>query len=124
MKILVDMNLTLMWVYTFQNNGYEAVHWSSVGKPTASDHEIMEYALHKEFVVFTHDLDFGDILAATEAKGPSVIQIRTDDTTPDIIGNVLLKALSQFGARLEQGALITLTPAKMRARILPLRKGT
>ena len=122
MKILIDMNLTPMWVFTFQNNGYGAVHWSSVGKPTASDYEIMDYALQNEFVVFTHDLDFGDILAATRAKGPSVIQIRTDDTTPDGIGKVLLKALNQFEASLKKGALITLTPAKMRARILPLRK--
>lgn len=122
MKILIDMNLTPIWVVTFQDNGYEAVHWTSIGKPTASDREIMEYALQNEFVVFTHDLDFGDILAATGANGPSVIQIRTDDTTPDAIGSILLKALSQFEARLENGALITLTPAKMRARILPLRR--
>ena len=122
MNILIDMNLAPSWVFTFQSNGHEAVHWSSVGKPTASDHEIMEYALQKEFIVFTHDLDFGDILAVTGAKGPSVIQIRTDDTTPDAIGNILLKALKQYETRLEKGALITLTPAKMRARILPLRK--
>jgi len=32
--------------------------------------------------VFTHDLDFGDILAATGAEAPSVIQVRTEDTTP------------------------------------------
>lgn len=122
MKILIDMNLTPMWVNTFQDSGYEAVHWTSIGKPTASDHEIMEYALQNEYVVFTHDLNFGDILAATGVSGPSVIQIRTDDTTPDVIGNVLLRALSQFEARLEKGALITLSPARMRSRILPLRK--
>lgn len=122
MKILIDMNLSPLWVLTFQRNGHEAKHWSTLGRPTASDHEIMEYALQKEFVVFTHDLDFGDILAVTGAQGPSVIQIRTDDTTPDTIGNILLKALSQFETRLEKGALITLSPAKMRARILPLRK--
>jgi len=122
MKILIDMNLTPLWVFPLQNNGHDAVHWSSVGKPNASDHEIMEYALQKKFVVFTHDLDFGDILAATGANGPSVIQIRTDDTTPEKIGNILLKALSQFESRLEKGALITITPARMRARILPLRK--
>lgn len=31
------------------------------------------------YVVFTHDLDFGDILAATNADDPSVIQVRTQN---------------------------------------------
>jgi predicted nuclease of predicted toxin-antitoxin system len=75
MKILIDMNLTPMWVVTFQNNGYEAVHWSSVGKPTASDDEIMKYALQKEFVVFTHDLDFGDISAIFWQQREQKVQV-------------------------------------------------
>jgi len=52
LKILIDMNLTPMWVFIFHDNGYYAVHWSSIGKPTASHHEIMEYAQQKEFVSF------------------------------------------------------------------------
>ena len=120
MKLLIDMNLTPIWVSAFLNNGYEAVHWSKVGDPTASDREIMEYARTHGFVVFTHDLDFGDILASTGAKGPSVIQIRSDDTTPEYLSKILFKALEQFEARLKEGALITLSPVKMRARILPL----
>ena len=35
MKILMDMNLTPRWVEIFFKGGWEAVHWSQVGAPTA-----------------------------------------------------------------------------------------
>ena len=81
----------------------------------------MDYARNENYVVFTHDLDFGDILAVTGAKGPSVVQIRANNTTPEALKSILVKALDQFELRLKNGALITLVPVKMRARILPLK---
>jgi predicted nuclease of predicted toxin-antitoxin system len=121
MKFIIDMNLTPEWIKVFQDKGYEAVHWSHVGKNNAMDREIMDYAQRNGYIVFTHDLDFGDILAATDVSGPSVIQIRTSDTTPGHLSPILFKALSQYENFLKTGALITLSPSKMRARILPLR---
>jgi predicted nuclease of predicted toxin-antitoxin system len=35
----------------------------------------MEWARANRYIVFTHDLDFGSLLAATGAETPSVIQI-------------------------------------------------
>jgi len=37
------------------------------------------------FVIFTHDLDFGALLADRESRQPSVIQIRTQDALPAAI---------------------------------------
>ena len=31
MKILIDMNLSPEWVAVFENHGWSAVHWSTVG---------------------------------------------------------------------------------------------
>ncbi len=122
MKFLVDMNLSPKWVSEFQNEGYVAVHWASVGAVNSSDREIMEYALENGYIVFTHDLDFGDILAATGGEGPSVIQARISDTTPNTLGPHLFKAIKQFSEKLKKGALITIVPGRMRARILPLKR--
>jgi len=58
---------------------------SLVGARNASDREIMKYAITEGYVVFTHDLDFGNILAVTGTKGPSVIQVRTENPTPEAI---------------------------------------
>ncbi len=59
MKILIDMNLSPMWVPFLAAHGVEAVHWSSVGTITAPDTEILAYAAAHAFVIFTHDLILG-----------------------------------------------------------------
>ena len=76
MKLLIDMNLSPGWVQVFGQQGWETVHCPTVGDPRATDQTIMHWALEHEFVVFTHDLDFGALLAVTRAEGPSVVQLR------------------------------------------------
>jgi predicted nuclease of predicted toxin-antitoxin system len=73
LRILIDMNLPPGWVSVLQKHGWTAVHWSTVGDPRATDQVVMGWALDYQHVVFTHDLDFGTVLALTHAKGPSVI---------------------------------------------------
>ena|ERR1051325_8593200 len=117
------MNLTPVWVEYLAEHHVESVHWSNVGNPKADDPEIMEYARANNFVVFTHDLDFGDLLAATQALGPSVIQARVEDPIPAVIGEAVIASLKEHAALLERGALITLDPDKRRTRILPIVPG-
>ncbi|MFB3892252.1 MAG: DUF5615 family PIN-like protein [Phycisphaerae bacterium] len=71
------MNLSPLWAGVLSAHGWEAVHWSSVGDPRASDKVVMSWAAANGHVVLTHDLDFGAILAATGAREPSC------DTGPD-----------------------------------------
>ena len=119
MKLLLDMNLPPRWVQFLSGHGFECVHWSDVGECTAKDSIIMTYAREHGYVVFTHDLDFGALLAATRASGPSVIQIRTQNVVPEAIGALVLNAITRFEGELQQGALITIDPYRSRARILP-----
>jgi predicted nuclease of predicted toxin-antitoxin system len=81
MRLLVDVNLLSRWVNRLADAGIEAVHWSKVGLPVASDTEIMADARADDYVVLTHDLDFSAILAATGGDRPSVVQIRSDDVS-------------------------------------------
>lgn len=74
MKLLVDMNLSPRWVNWLNSAGLNAIHWSAIGEPAASDAEIMEYAESNDYVVLTHDLDFGSVLAITGGDKPSVVQ--------------------------------------------------
>ena len=62
MKILIDMNLSPEWVKEFEKNGIKAIHWSSIGDLDAPDKVLMKYAKDQDYIVFTHDLDFGTIL--------------------------------------------------------------
>ncbi|MBI5410731.1 MAG: DUF5615 family PIN-like protein [Nitrospirae bacterium] len=120
MKLLIDMNLSPQWVGVFEPRGWEARHWSNVGDPRATDQAIMEWAQANGYVVLTHDLDFGTLLALTYARGPSVIQVRTQDVTPGYLAPLVINVLDQYRTELEAGALITVDETTARARILPL----
>ena len=73
-------------------------------------------------VVLTHDLDFSAILAATKGEKPSVVQIRSEDVSPEGIGKSVIEALRQMSDLLEQGALLTVDPVRARLRVLPLQR--
>jgi predicted nuclease of predicted toxin-antitoxin system len=121
-KILIDMNLPPKWVKLFRDEGMEAVHWSEVGAVDAKDQLILKWAEDNGHIVFTHDLDFGTLLAATDAKGPSVIQVRTQNVMPEALGNTVVNAIKKFKNELDAGSLISIDQKKARARILPLRQ--
>ena len=121
MKLLVDMNLSPRWVALLQGAGWEALHWSAVGQPTARDSEIMTFAAANDYVVLTHDLDFSAILAVTHGKKPSVIQIRSEDVSAEFIGKQTVAALRHVQAELEAGALLTIEPGRTRLRSLPIQ---
>ena len=70
MKILIDMNLSPSWVPFLAGHGFEVVHWASVGPPSAADSQILAYAEANAYVIFTHDLDFGALLAARRTRTP------------------------------------------------------
>ena len=120
MKLLVDMNLPPEWVPWLEAQGFEAVHWSSVGDIRAPDEELMRWARERDCVVFTHDLDFGTTLAHTKARGPSVFQVRTPDVRLTAIGTRVVRELRAHEEALAEGALVTVSEARARVRILPI----
>lgn len=120
MKLLVDMNLSPRWIGLLADAGIEAAHWSALGASNAPDSELMAYARVNGYVVLTHDLDFGAILAATHGEKPSVVQIRAEEVSPNVIGKQVVVALRQMASELEEGALLTVDPNRTRLRVLPL----
>jgi predicted nuclease of predicted toxin-antitoxin system len=121
MKVLIDMNLSPRWTHFLAEAGIEAAHWSELGPGDAADTEIMAFAKEHDYVVFTHDLDFSAILAATHGDKPSVIQVRSEDVRPESIGGAVVASVRQTADSLAEGALLTVEPNRMRLRLLPLR---
>ena len=121
-NLLVDMNLSPEWVPVLSDHGWPAIHWSAVGDARAGDRTIMEWAVKHGYTVFTHDLDFGTILALTHATGPSVLQIRAQDVLPDSLEDVVTAALKQHDADLASGAVVVVDESRTRVRILPISR--
>ena len=122
MKFLIDMNLSPRWVEFLQVEGWESVHWSDVGRPDATDHELMKWARDEGRIVLTHDLDFGAMLAATQATSPSVAQIRAQDVRPELLAPLLITVLRKYENELAEGALLVADHVRSRVRILPLTR--
>lgn len=117
------MCLSPAWLEYFATQEIEAQHWSDIGDPRASDRSIMDFARRNGMVVFTHDLDFGGILALRHAAGPSVIQVRSEDPVPPVVGVLVASAIVEHAEHLINGALLTVEPDRMRVRILPIVPG-
>jgi predicted nuclease of predicted toxin-antitoxin system len=120
MKLLIDMNLSPRWAEFLSKAGFAAAHWSDLGDPSASDPELMQFAKAGGYVIVTHDLDFGTILAATAGDSPSVVQIRADNLSISSIGAQIIAGLMQMQVELAEGALVTIEPDKVRLTVLPI----
>ncbi|MFW6194532.1 MAG: DUF5615 family PIN-like protein [Halobacteriota archaeon] len=99
--------------------GYEAIRANEIGMARAKDVEIMEYAAEHDFVVITADLDFGEILAFTKHKKPSVIIFRLMYPSPEK-ANSSLKFLPRIADALRRGSIVIVEDERFRVRELPV----
>jgi predicted nuclease of predicted toxin-antitoxin system len=119
-KLLLDMNLSPRWVEWLARDGFEAIHWSTVGDPTDSDDLILAWAADHHRILITHDLDFSAILAASTGRSPSVVQLRAQDLLSEAGVSVLVRALRVHAEAIDEGALLSVDETGSRVRLLPL----
>ena len=123
-KLVVDISLSPGWVDVFTKQGWSAVHWSTVGDPRAKDRVLMAWARDHGRIVFTHDLDFGALLALTRANGPSVIQVRSHDVLPEHLEEIVVATIRAYHPQLLQGAIVTVDESRSKVRMLPIGSTT
>lgn len=120
MKLLLDQNIPRGWLTELRAAGHEVHLWSDFGPRDADDDTICRWAFANDRVVLTFDLDFGAILQATGAVGPSVVILRARDGRVEGSDSQLLAVLEKFRVHLEEGALIIVDHERQRVRLLPL----
>jgi predicted nuclease of predicted toxin-antitoxin system len=120
MKFLADMGISPKTVAFLRNCGYSAIHLHEQGLDRLPDPEIMKKALLEGYIILTHDLDFGELVAASGARLPSVIIFRLRNMRPDNVNQHLYSILTPHQDALEQGAIVSVTERRARVRLLPL----
>jgi len=65
-------------------------------------------------------IDSDEFSSKLKSRGPSVIQVRTQDVLPSAIGVVVLRAIEASREHLETGAIVTVDLARNRIRLLPV----
>jgi len=120
MKFLADMGISPKAVDFLVRLGYPAVHVQQQGLHRLKDSEILAKARREGCILLTHDLDFGDLLAASGADLPSVVIFRLRNMHPENVDRHLLKIVSRFAKVLESGVIMVVTEGQVRTRRLPL----
>jgi predicted nuclease of predicted toxin-antitoxin system len=120
MKFLADMGISPKTVNFLRDLGHQAVHLQQEGLGRLSDSEILEKARSEGSVVLTHDLDFGDLLAAGGTQLPSVVIFRLRNMHPKQVNLYLQNVITQHAKALDRGAIATVAEGGVRIRRLPL----
>lgn len=120
MKFLTDMGLSQSTVKWLREQQHDAVHVRELGMQRAADVEIIEVARSEGRIVLTCDLDFGDIMAVSRQKLPSVVIFRLDNNLPQNINKRLGQVLQDSYVPLSEGALIIIEESRHRVRLLPI----
>lgn len=120
MKFLADIGISPGAIIFLREQGYDAVHLIEQQLHRLSDTEIIAKARQEERVVLTHDLDFGDLMAANREPLPSIVIFRLPDMRPHNVNKHLQIIVAQYQRLLETGAILSVTQSRIRVRILPL----
>ncbi len=122
MNYVVDANLSPRLAVLLRDAGHDAVHVRDIGLRTASDDEIIDYAISTDRIVISHDTDFGTLLAYRELSKPSFILIRSSDPVDvDDQARLVVANLDAMSDDLEAGAIAVFARGRLRIRRLPLR---
>lgn len=84
------------------------------------DGEILAKARGESRILLTHDLEFGELLAASGDALPSVIIFRLKDMRAANVSLHLLTIINRHSEVLTKGAVCSVTEKKVRVRMLPI----
>ena len=121
MRIVLDANLSPKLVPHLAQAGHDVVHVGDLGMLTATDAAILARCQADGRVLVTADTDFPMLVALSGASGPSIVLLRGVAELPvSRHADLLVSNLPSVAADLERGAVITITPTRIRIRDLPI----
>lgn len=120
MRLLLDQGLPRSAARLLREAGVDTVHVGEIGYSDADDASILIRARDEERTVVTLDADFHALLALSRATSPSVIRIRMEGLYGQKAVDLIQAVLTRCHQDLEQGAMVTVHPRRIRIRWLPL----
>lgn len=122
MKFLLDENLSPRIAEILAEVGHDAIHVRDIALRSSPDEQVLEAAREAGRVIISADTDFGDLLAASNAAGPSVLLLRRQgQRRAQEIAALIVVNLDAVADDLESGAVVVADDDRMRIRSLPFR---
>ena len=120
MKFLIDNALSPKLAALLVEAGHDAVHVRAVGLARAEDPEVLRHAALEERVLVSADTDFSTILALRSQAKPSFILFRgAQERRPEEQATLLLGKLPIMQPYLGSGAVVVISPDRIRIRNFP-----
>ena len=120
MKFLADMGISPRTVAWLHSLGHDAIHLRDQGLERWPDSDILRKALEESRILLTHDLDFGELVAASGGSLPSVVIFRLRNMRPDAVHQALRQVLMRYSVELAQGVILSVSEGQVRLRVLPV----
>lgn len=120
MKLLLDQGLPRSAARLLRDEGIDAIHVGEIGMAEAEDSDILTRGRSERRIIVTLDADFHALLALSGATLPSVIRIRIEGLKGDRLAGLLKQVVGKWDEELELGAMLTIEPARVRIRRLPI----
>jgi predicted nuclease of predicted toxin-antitoxin system len=122
MRFLADMGVSMRIVEWPRASGRDAIHLRDEGLQKLPNGEIFRKAIREERVVLTFDLDFGEIVAASDGASVSAILFRLRNTRAGFVVQRLKSVLDRSTEELAQGAVVLVEDGRHRVRRMPIGK--
>jgi predicted nuclease of predicted toxin-antitoxin system len=122
MKFLLNENIAPSLSGLLSSIGWQSIHVTSIGLKGVSDHKIVEYCIENDYVIITHDLDYGRIVSLSGKRNPSVLTFRLEKISIEELFLLIKNNQIQITHYLSQGALVTIDADKLRFRLLPIER--
>jgi predicted nuclease of predicted toxin-antitoxin system len=122
MKFLLDMPVSPTLADVLGRFGHEGVHVYSIGKGTASDHELFDLARRESRIIITSDLDFSRLLFLSASEGPGIILFRGGNYSDQEMRQLLERVLKQVSTPVLERSICVVDKKRVRITQLPLRK--
>lgn len=119
-RFIADLQISPLTVSDLQSTGYQITRITDYLPSTASDDEIIEFAIRQGAVIITQNLDFSSLIAQSGLSQPSVISLRIGNAKPEVIAQILQQVLPQIEKELAAGAIVSVEETRFRVRKLPV----
>jgi predicted nuclease of predicted toxin-antitoxin system len=122
MRLLLDENLPIsLGPLLAERAGWDVVHVRELGLKSAPDTEVLARAELDGRVLVSADTDFGTLLAASAAPGPSVVLLRIGSgRQAEKVARLPIANLPPLTDELSRGAMVVMTDQRIRVRRLPI----
>ncbi|MEX2627870.1 MAG: DUF5615 family PIN-like protein [Ilumatobacteraceae bacterium] len=122
MRFLLDENQSPAIVGLLVEAGHDVVHVRDLDMRGSPDVAVLAAASAADRVVISADTDFGELLAVSNARGPSILLLRRQQQRRALeIAALILANLDDVAEDLRAGAIVVIDDDRVRIRRLPLR---